>query len=117
MRGRRTWIKSVDGSKTYAVRSLKINGDTCQASFDPETGDQEVVVGAPESMYRRKFHEDIHKSVTDMSSEEKIRIFGTDDDEIVAKREEELCLFLDKTLFELLYRNSHLKYPKPPSFK
>lgn len=112
MRGRRTWIKAVDGHRVFETKRLSVDGDAAHAAYDTTTGDIEVNVAAPDVMRRCLFHEQVHKAFAAMSAEERERIFENED---IEQAEEELCLYLEKTLYELLSHNGWLKYPNPPS--
>lgn len=112
MRGRRTWLKAIDGHRVYEIKTLIVDGDTAHAAYDTKTGDIEVETTAPASMKKSLFHEHVHMACSSMGLQEKERIFKNEDME---DAEEELCLLLEKTLYELLSQNGWLKYPAPPS--
>lgn len=112
MRGRRIWLKGSDGHRVYESKKLIVEGDEAHASYDMQTGDIEVASSAPDVMKRGLFHEHCHKALAHMSAEERARIFENESHE---EAEEELCLYMEKTLYDILVRNGWLKYPNPPS--
>ena len=112
MRGRRIWLKGADGHRVYESKKLVVDGNEAHACYDMQTGDIEVASSAPDVMKRSLFHEHCHKALAHISAEERERIFANENRE---EAEEELCLYLEKTVYDLLTRNGFLRYPNPPS--
>lgn len=118
MARKRTWLKMEDGSRVYVTKSEAISGDDCYASYDPVTGHIIVVNDVPEVMRRKLFHELVHKAMHGLTGRDREDIFGADlTNEEYDEREESLCSVAEQRLFDLLTRNSWLKFPAPPKQK